>query len=104
MDFFLPKRLLAILVKNFLAGLGGLSSGTITHALGGSLSGVKPWKISQNVMYFRGVLHYPKMFKITDKIKQMQHGAITNLAEILMSQNLVKSKPITGVLLQNCRD
>lgn len=41
-DFFLPKRLLAILEKNFLAGLGGWSSGTITQLLGGSLSGVKP--------------------------------------------------------------
>lgn len=42
--FFLPKRLLAIFVKNFLAGLGGWSSGTITQLLGGSLSGVKPWR------------------------------------------------------------
>lgn len=42
--FFLPRRLLATLVKNFLAGLGGWSSGTVTQLLGGSLSGVKPWK------------------------------------------------------------
>lgn len=41
-DFFFPNRLFAILVKNFLAGLGGWSSGTMVQLLGGSLSGVKP--------------------------------------------------------------
>lgn len=44
LDFLLPKRLLAIFVKNLLAGLGGLSSGTVTQLLGGSLSGVKAWE------------------------------------------------------------
>lgn len=53
--FFLPRRLLATLVKNFLAGLGGWSSGTVTQLLGGSLSGVKPWNQKRGTGHYRKV-------------------------------------------------